>query len=873
MKFTRRNFVKLGMAAGAALAIEDKLGMFAEAADLELGGRGAHVGSNKVSGESWDKVVPYTCLVCNIEDGGLAFIKNGKVKKLEGNPRHPSTRGRLCAKGNAGMNHVYDPDRILYPIKRTGARGADKWKKISWEEGISTVAEKIDAVIKKGPDHYNEVMIKYGRDRSGGAKSRFAKTIGTSNVINHTSTCESSKKVGMEHTWGPDIETPDFANTKYILNFGSNIMETAYFMNPYAQRVIEGVVDNHAKLVTFDVRLSNTAGRSTEWFPVFPGTDGLIALAMANTIMQEGLADEDFINTWTNYPSDKLKKYLSQFSVDMAESYSGVSASDIRRIAIEFASVHPATTYTYRGPSKHLYGSYAERCTMLLPIITGNIEVKGGFCLPRGMGYGQPSPKPGKKPSHKSFLAAHPDYPLAGHKVCQLVPFWIREGKQKISVYINYFGAESYTHPAAPVWDDLLRDEKAIPFSISMSNQMNETVALMDMILPGVSYLERWDPENMPSSLHPWVGLRQPVVTPLGESRENRTIFKDIIHKIDPTGSRGMKKYWEFSSPEDHVKQQFAGVKGLDWGTFKKTGVYPNYGKLDPQSGKVVGSNGREIEAEFGLPYKVDKKGKIKVGGKRRKGFSPAGGKKDGKIHIYADGYKKYGFNPLPTFKPHPWHWESNGASKLRSNEFIFTTFKWATHVQSRTMNCKLLLEFVSSNPVWINTASAKNLGIKDGALVRITSGCGYIVNRAHVTQGIHPKVAAQSNTFGTKYGRFATAQKSAGAGTWGGMKDPDLKSIWWGQNGETGVNANNIVPAATDPIGGSVQWYDTVVTVAPAKSGDKYGDTKADIDKHWDFYHETMSYAYTGKNHLKMHPESKGIKLPKPGSGGGGGH
>ena len=122
-------------------------------------------------------------------------------------------------------------------------------------------------------------MLKYGRDRTGGAIGRFMQTLGSATVLNHTSVCESSKKIGMQPTWGPDIETPDFANTKYILNFGSNVMEAAYFHNPYAQRVTEGRVDNNAKLVTFDVRLSNTAGRSDEWIPVLPGTDGAVALA------------------------------------------------------------------------------------------------------------------------------------------------------------------------------------------------------------------------------------------------------------------------------------------------------------------------------------------------------------------------------------------------------------------------------------------------------------------------------------------------------------------------------------------------------------------------------------------------------------------
>ncbi len=260
MAFTRRTFVKLGLTAGTALTLEEGLGIIAKAMELKLGGEGRYVREDKIRGTRYDKVVPYTCLACNIEDGGLAYIKDGRIEKLEGNPNHPSTRGRLCPKGNAGLLHVYDPDRILYPLKRTGPRGSGRWKRISWDEATTEVAERIKEVLDKGDP--NEIMLKWGRNRTGGALVRFMHTLGSNTIINHTSICESSKKVGMEPTWGPDIETPDFAKTRYVLNFGSNILEAAYFHNPYSQRITEGWVESGTKWVTFDPRLSNTAARS-----------------------------------------------------------------------------------------------------------------------------------------------------------------------------------------------------------------------------------------------------------------------------------------------------------------------------------------------------------------------------------------------------------------------------------------------------------------------------------------------------------------------------------------------------------------------------------------------------------------------------------
>ncbi|MEW6007249.1 MAG: molybdopterin-dependent oxidoreductase, partial [bacterium] len=209
--------------------------------------------------------IPTTCLQCNIEDGLLCFVKDGRLVKIEGNPAHPATRGRICAKGNAGINTLYSPERILYPLKRVGKRGEGKWKRISWDEALNEVSEKIREAIKIDP---NSIMFHYGRDRTHGFTKRFMAAIGSATMGNHASIGESSKHEGLERAWGPGIETPDFENTKYILNFGSNIFEAAYH-NPYSQRIVDGRVKNHAKLVTFDVRLSNTAGRSDEWFPVF----------------------------------------------------------------------------------------------------------------------------------------------------------------------------------------------------------------------------------------------------------------------------------------------------------------------------------------------------------------------------------------------------------------------------------------------------------------------------------------------------------------------------------------------------------------------------------------------------------------------------
>jgi len=662
---TRRTFLKASAGTGAAAAVAPRL---LNAMEQELGGKDfSHVSSTE------RKAIPVNCHVCNIQDGAIAFVENDRVVKLEGNPEHVSTRGRLCAKGNAGMWYSYDPDRILYPLKRVGARGEGKWKRITWDEALTELAGKLDAALKEDP---NTIMIKYGRNRTGGTIDRFMKTLGSATIVNHTSVCESSKKCGMEPTWGPDIETPDFANAKYVLNFGSNILEAAYFHNPLSQRVTEGRVDNHMKIVTFDVRLSNTAGFSDDWIPVFPGTDGAVALAMGHVILREDLQDSEFIDNWTNVSVSELKAHYKQFTPEWASKISGVPVETIERIAREFAITKPATLFTYRGPAKHLYGSYNEKACMMLPIMTGNIETKGGYCLPRGMGWPQPTPEP-PAPKKDSVLAHPPEYPLASHKVSHLTPFFIAEGRQKVNVYFTYQDNPVYTNPGSmAVWGKLFKDEKLIPYLVSMSPAMGEETALADLILPDCPYLERWEPESMPNSLWPWLGIRQPVHKSLGESRENRVLLRDIIWKLDPDGKRGMKQFWNFKDGEDYMRHHFDNVPGLKEAGgldfLKKHGVWPIYGKLDPKSGKVIDKTGREIRAEYGLYKKtlsdaemtgatVDKSGTISKGGKvigvKREGKNCVGFPTGNRlINVRVEQWAEYGFNPMPTFKRVPWH-------------------------------------------------------------------------------------------------------------------------------------------------------------------------------------------------------------------------
>jgi anaerobic selenocysteine-containing dehydrogenase len=783
VKVDRRDFMILG--AGAA-AVATAYPRIAESMELKLGGDDYH----QIRTFHPRERNAYLCTMCPYFDGGYTFAENGEIQKAEGNPDHIATRGKFCAKGLSSFFSAVDPDRILRPRKRVGARGDGKWQEIGWDEAIAEVAAKISAALD-APEgiHLNEGGFK------DGATLRFMRSIGSPSVIRSRIPgvgC-SPKQTALKRMFGVNTMFPDFEKTRYVLNFGANVMETAF---PLAQRLTDGIVNNRLKMVTFEVRMSNTAGRSDEWFPVFPGTDGIIALAMANVIMSEGLADTAFIDTWTNTTSKQLAAELKSFTPEEAEKASGVPAKAIRKVAIEFAKAKPGVVFSLNGVSLHRNGIDADVACNLLAAVTGNVEIEGGYCLPRQYHIGAPQPAPEAPGGSAEEL----NYNYA-------FPFEVKEGRRKVSVFLNHMSNPGYSSPAASLWREILGDENLVPYIVDFSPFMSETAELADLILPDVVAVERHDLASSPTALHPWASMTVPPLKPRGKARDVRETLTAIAAAVDPDGDRGIKQFWSFGKARDWVKQEVAATPELK-GKYKKigkTGVWPSYGKIDLNTRQIV-RKGRPLKTEYGS-HKAN-------------GFPTP----SGKIEL-----------AKPAWEANPRH------AALADGEFVLATFKVAFHTLSQTSNLKYLAEIWHSNPLWINKDRARELEIEDGGLARVTSAAGYLVTRAWLTNGIHPRVVGISTSVGrTAYGRVAQADPDARI-TFANkdLFDADIDdNIWWR---DIGVNANDIIPINIDPQSGVQAWNDTVVTVTPAKMGDRYGDIKVDNAKHLAIYRQLL--------------------------------
>jgi len=737
--------------------------------------------------------IPTMCLNCSTVCGMIAKVKNGRILKLEGNPLDPNSQGKLCAKGQAAINMVEDPDRILYPMKRIGPRGSGKFEQISWEEAITTISDRLRTLREqKCPE---KLVLLYGRDRTNGFLERFMNAFGSPNKLGHRGLCSLNKRMAIRSVIGDtDWETPDFANTSYILNFGSNFYEAHQGHVGIMTRVAKAK-RNQAKLVTFDVRLSNTAAQSDEWHPLLPGTDGLVALAIGHVILKENLQDSAFIRDWTNASLEEWRTHYQPYTPEWAEKESGVSARKIKEIAHEYASAAPqATTITNRGAHAHENGFYNEWAILCLNALVGNIGQKGGWCyIPGDVNLSAPQPGPlPPKPKVKTELS-HPSelpfvnqvYPKAASST--IFPS-IAEGKAKVDTLFSYYVNAPMSWPEGPSFvRDVLMDENLVPFHVVVDAFNSEMVELADIVLPDATFLEKWDLDARNShELQPYVGLRQQVVPPPGECRDIRDLLINLAKAIDEE----MAHYFDFENAEDFISEWADGVPG-GLGDLKEKGIWVDktrvkaftpylektgYELNDPSI--IIDENGiamlRENQQVIGRVWE----------NQIVNGFSTP----DRTFQLRLPTIGQLSKNPItPVYRPILHH------QQLKDNELILTTFKWNVHTQSRTANQVWLTEIVDDNPCWIHPKTAEKYGIEKGMefkiLTREQNGKrAFSIVKPFLTEGIHPRVLAISASFGHwQYGRTAQGK---------------------------GYNPNPMIGNGMDPVGGGQAWNDTVVSI-----------------------------------------------------------
>jgi anaerobic selenocysteine-containing dehydrogenase len=528
-------------------------------------------------------LVPTTCFNCESACGLLAYVDREtlQVRKFEGNPEHPGSRGRNCAKGPATLNQVMDPDRILFPLKRTGKRGEGKWERVTWDEALDGLAARIRAALEDG--RANEIMYHVGRPGEDGYADRVLAAWGVDGHNSHTNICSSSARVGFNLWSGSDRPSPDFANADVIFLISSHL-ETGHYFNPHAQRIIEAR-QRGAKVIVFDTRLSNTATHADHYISPYPGSEAAINLAIANHLIQNDLYDRAFVRRWWNWqeymaaerPDEEatfenfesaLKELYREYTFEFAGAEAGVEPDALLAVAEVVAQAGTRlSVHNWRSAaSGNLGGWQVARTLYMLCALTGAVATEGGT---HPASWHKFHPKPIYTPSGPpewNELNWPREYPLSYHEMSILLPHFLLEGRGKLDTYFTRVYNPVWTNPDGFSWIEALTDESLIGLHVALTPTWSETAQYADYVLPMGLASERHDVHSYEQYDGQWVGFRQPVLRTArerlgdkvtdtreanpGEVWEENEFWTELSWRIDPDGQLGIRQYFESKKHE-----------------------------------------------------------------------------------------------------------------------------------------------------------------------------------------------------------------------------------------------------------------------------------------------------------------------------------
>jgi anaerobic selenocysteine-containing dehydrogenase len=847
-------------------------------------------------------LVPTNCFNCESGCGLVAYIdkETNEVRKFEGNPFHPGSRGRNCAKGPATINQIHDPDRILYPMKRKGERGSGEWERVSWEEALTDIAGRIGKALKEGRN--NEVAYHVGRPGHEGYIERVLNAWGVDGHNSHTNICSAGARTGYALWQGFDRPSPDHANAQFILLISAHL-ESGHYFNPHAQRIMEAMMAG-TKLAVIDPRLSNTASMADYWVPAYPGTEAAMLLAMVKILLDENLYNRDFLENWVNWqeymakkePKQKatfenfiesLKKEYKDYTPEFAAKECGVDAEMIVKIAHEIGKAGTRfATHTWRAATMGNEGGWAvARALQFLSVLVGAVGTEGGTSP---SAWNKVKPKVfDNPPAHKFWNELHfpKEFPLSHYEMSFILPHMIKEGRGKLDVYFTRVFNPVWTYPDGFTWMDVLKDESKVGCHVALTPTWNETAFYADYVLPMGHSSERHDWISYETHAGKWVGFRQPVlreaarksgkkfeftyeVNP-GEVWEEDEFWIELSWRMDPDGSLGIRKH--FISPyrkdkkiniDEYYQYAFENLPGLSEKAkaekltpldyMRKYGVFEVEKKTYNKHLVKIDSKGAKVDKKTGLVSKDGKTVGVEVKGEIVEGFHTPSRKQEIYSQTMVDW--KWPEYSLPVYIKSHIHLSKINSAK---NEFtLLPTFRLPNLIHSRSGNTQWLVELAHKNPVWIHTSDAEKLDVKMGDLIRVNTEIGYFVNRVWITEGIRPGVVACSHHIGRwkraedpNGNRWATnlVKVEKEGDVWkmrvlDGVRpfhssDPDSKRIYWSDGG---VHQDITHAVHPDPISGAHCWHQKV-SVEKAHPEDRYGDVSVDTKKSMQVYKDWL--------------------------------
>jgi anaerobic selenocysteine-containing dehydrogenase len=663
------------------------------------------------------------CQQCHIECGVIAQVNNGEVVRIKGDPRFPLNRGKICPKGMYYTGLQYHPQRLRTPLKKTD----DGWKKISWDEALDLIAEKLSTVWSK---HGSEaVALSVGTQPRGNYIStyRLASALDTPNVMNPGYFCYYPSVTAGSLTFGADVmqeRGPDIENTSCILMWGANPLNAH---PPVGWKMQKAKIEGRAKLIVVDPRRTRHAQSADIWLQLRPGTDDALALGMLNVIVNEELYDRKFVNSWC-VGFDELAERVQEYDPARVAEITWIPEKDIREAARLYAGSDSAVLYHRVAVEHHANAIQTLRALAILIAVTGNIDSRGGNVIPhypkgfigrREITY--PREIRNEELERKRIGAQR--FPLMSGaesfiprvRTPDLVGAILKEEPYPIKAMIAFNNPVVTTPNSERVWKALER----LDFLVVVDLFLTPTAELADVVLPTATWLERNDIAD--SGYTNYIAARKQAVPPVGECVDD----KEIVVKIAERLGRGERIPWK--STEDLLDMRLKPL-GMSFEEFKRESVI-----VEPLRYHKYESSGFATQS--------------------------------GKVELFSQKLARLGYDPLPYYRENPFTPVSTPELYREYPLILITGHRHIAFYHSENRQIEKLRALCPDPLIEIHPSQAEKLGVNSGDWLWIESPGieRRIKQRVKVTDRIHPKVVAAQHGWwfpeqpGPEHGAFTS--------------------------------------------------------------------------------------------------------------------
>src|SRR6516162_7949698 len=632
--------------------------------------------------------------------GVLITVEDGRATKVQGDPRHPVTRGFLCAKVAKYLDRVYSPHRVLYPMRRIakkGERSEGALRRIGWDEALEEITGRLRAITAQ---FGSEAVLPYsyggniGLLNGASMDMRFFHRLGASQL--HRSICSETGGQAIISIYGRKVgtEPEQFRHSNYIIAWGANIHGNNVHLWPF----IEEARRRGARLVVIDPYRTRTA-RVADWhLAVNPGTDVALALGLMHVIVRDGLHDADYIGKYVE-GFDELQQRLPDYPPERVAHWTGISRHDIERLAREYAMHRPAVIRLNYGIQRSQNGGAAVRAVCMLPVITGSFkEVGGGLQLSMSGSYGLDTPKL-QRPDlmYKSGLGRE----ARSINMVELGKTLTQVNDPPVKALFVY-----NCNPAAvcPDHNLVVRGlERQDLFTVVHEHFFTDTTDYADIVLPATTFFEQKD--LVKSYGHLYLQVSQQAIEPLGDCKSNVDLFRELALRMG------------FDEPcfRETVDEMIDGA--LTSGAPQLKGITRE--RLEQESQVRLNVHGDESEQPW-LPF--------------AHGFATP----NGKARIYDASLIAQGMDPVAEFVPPE---ESRHTANAKRYPLELLARKADNFLNSSFVNLPSLQKMERQHELEMSRHDAEARGIRDGERVRVFNERGEIFLTAKVDGAVAPGV------------------------------------------------------------------------------------------------------------------------------------